>query len=224
MVERILEQTSGLMPHAATVGQVAAAGHGSVLPFRRRVWATIRQSGIGQIALQPRLAMTAAMAFFSIALTMNITGTRLKDLSPNNLRPSTLKRTFYSANARVVHYYENLRVVYELESRVSDLENVRGEDTQSTPAPSKAAPTQPALQPGNRPSQPAPDKKGNTSRGGHSGVIQREPNTRNSAAQFVPGRRELARREEMLEFENGTATGWKQSSGTGANVREGRLV
>ena len=91
--------------------------------------------------------MTAAMAFFSLALTMDITGTRLKDLSPNNLRPSSLKRTFYSANARVVKYYEGLRVVYELESRVSDLQSVRGEDTQATPrragllrsSPSRAA-------------------------------------------------------------------------------------
>ena len=40
----------------------------------RRVAAAFRASGLGQIMLQPRLAMTAAMAFFSIALTMNLTG------------------------------------------------------------------------------------------------------------------------------------------------------
>jgi len=228
MVQRILEQTSGLVPALAADGHVATVGHAPVLPFRQRVWAAIRGSGIGQIALQPRLAMTAAMAFFSLALTMDITGTRLKDLSPNNLRPSSLKRTFYSANARVVKYYEGLRVVYELESRVSDLQSVRGEDTQATPSTSRPAPVQPqpGSQPAGQPGQTAPEKKGNTSHGGSSGVMRRQNPSAGTAAQFVPGRRELAGLEQwmLLKLENGTAAGWNQSRMTGATVREGRLV
>jgi hypothetical protein len=68
--------------------------------------------------LQPRLAMTAAMAFFSIALTMNLTGVRLSQLRASDLKPSSILRSCYEAKAKVVRYSDNLRVVYELESRV----------------------------------------------------------------------------------------------------------
>ncbi len=82
----------------------------------------LTSKSIGQTMLQPRLAMTAAMAFFSIGLTLNLTGVRLTDLRASDLRPSSLRRSFYQANAHVVRYYDNLRVVYELESRVRDLQ------------------------------------------------------------------------------------------------------
>jgi hypothetical protein len=72
--------------------------------------------------LQPRLAMTAAMAFFSIALTLNLTGVRITDLRASDFKPSSLMRSAYEAKAKVVRYSDNLRVVYELESRVRDLQ------------------------------------------------------------------------------------------------------
>ena len=97
---------------------------------------------IGQTLLQPRLAMTAAMAFFSIALTLNLTGVRFSELRASDLRPSSLKRSFYEANAHVVRYYDNLRVVYELESRVHDLQRASDSDSDSvTPAPATASPS-----------------------------------------------------------------------------------
>jgi len=155
LVERILAQTSGahaeigaeILPIAAMVPGVAAgtAAYGNVIPFRVRAMAAIRSSAVGQIMLQPRLAMTAAMAFFSIALTLNLTGVHLGDLRASDLKPSSLKRQFYSAKARSVQYYEGLRVVYELESRVGALENSRDNDT-ATPVvqpESKAPATRP---------------------------------------------------------------------------------
>jgi anti-sigma factor RsiW len=74
-----------------------------------------------QSLLQPRLAMTAAMAFFSIALTLNLTGVRLRDLRAANLTPSALRRTVADAGASVSRTVQNNRVVYQLESRVSEL-------------------------------------------------------------------------------------------------------
>ena len=152
LLERILAQTSGdpsqMIPvgmrHAGFAGATlapaqeggvpaltpgyampgGAGAYGNVIPFRQRM----RASAFGQIFLQPRLAMTAAMAFFSIALTMNLTGVHLQDLHASDLTPSNLKRGFYSANARVVRYYEGLRVVYELESRVHDLQTATDND------------------------------------------------------------------------------------------------
>lgn len=96
---------------------------GNLLEFRPRAarMANWSASGWRGIRFEPRLAMTAAMAFFSIALTLNLTGVQLNRLHASDLSPSGLKRTYYTANADVVRYYDNLRVVRVLESRVEDL-------------------------------------------------------------------------------------------------------
>jgi len=71
--------------------------------------------------LQPRLAGTFAMGFFSISLLLNVTGVRVSDVSKLDLRPSAIKKTYYSASSRAVRFYENLRVVYEFESKVREI-------------------------------------------------------------------------------------------------------
>jgi hypothetical protein len=110
----------------------------NVLPFRTRITHAFRS--VGQTMLQPRLAMTAAMAFFSIALTLNLTGVRLSALHASDFKPSNIMRTAYETKAKVVRYSDNLRVVYELESRVRDLQRSSDDDsssgsTGSTPVP-----------------------------------------------------------------------------------------
>jgi hypothetical protein len=107
-----------------------------VIPFRTRLSQGFRS--IGQTMLQPRLAMTAAMAFFSIALTLNLTGVRLGVLRASDFKPSSIMRSAYEAKAKVVRYSDNLRVVYELESRVRDLQ--RSDDDRSTGSSSTSAP------------------------------------------------------------------------------------
>jgi hypothetical protein len=103
-----------------------------VLPFRLR--SAIHS--IGQTMLQPRLAMTAAMAFFSIALTLNLTGVRVSELSLSDLQPSNIRRGFYEANASVVRYCDNLRVVYELEARVHDMRRTDADSDADSGSPS----------------------------------------------------------------------------------------
>ena len=164
LLERILAQTTGtVLSHAAVAApateSVFLAHPATPLPFRQRFALTFRNSGFFHSLLQPRLAMTAAMAFFSIALTMNLTGVHLSDLRPGDLRPSNIKQGFYSANARVVRYYEGLRVVYELESRVheieSDSDTGTAPDTQkAAPAPANPSPQPPADQPDGTPPEP----------------------------------------------------------------------
>jgi hypothetical protein len=91
-----------------------------VLPFWKR--------GLGfasrQVA-QPRLLMTAAMAFFSITLTLNMAGVRLSTVHLADLKPSSLgtnlNKQFHMASARVVRYYDNLRFVYEMEAQVKEI-------------------------------------------------------------------------------------------------------
>jgi hypothetical protein len=123
-----------LVPAAA--GQPAVYASTNVLPFRSRITYGLRS--LGHTMLQPRLAMTAAMAFFSIALTLNLTGVHLSNLRASDLKPSSIMRSCYEAKARVVRYSDNLRVVYELESRVRDLQRSSDDNgSTSTPAPQK---------------------------------------------------------------------------------------
>jgi hypothetical protein len=91
---------------------------------------------------EPRLLMTAAMAFFSIALTLNLTGVRLSALRASDLRPAALRsfmqRQFTVASTPIIRYYDHLRFVYEVESRMKDLRRTSDEQ-QSQPANSQPA-------------------------------------------------------------------------------------
>jgi Putative zinc-finger len=130
-----------------------------VIPFRTRLTHGFRS--LGQTMLQPRLAMTAAMAFFSIALTLNLTGVRLTDLRANDFKPSSIMRSAYEAKAKVVRYSDNLRVVYELESRVRDLQRSSddsGSSTTQAPQNAPAADQQPG-DPNQKPGSPKKEQK-----------------------------------------------------------------
>jgi Putative zinc-finger len=117
----------------------------NVIPFRTRLTHSFRS--LGHTMLQPRLAMTAAMAFFSIALTLNLTGVRLGDLRVSDFKPSNIMRSAYEAKAKVVRYSDNLRVVYELESRVRDLQHSSDDDGSNGSTSNPALQNDPAAKP-----------------------------------------------------------------------------
>lgn len=160
LVEKILARTSGAAPQlpVLTTGVPAVEGQ----PWLGRSVAILQRHG-----LESRLLMTLAMAFFSIAFTLNLTGVhltqlRLSDLSPSALA-SSLSRQYYTTSAHVVRYYENLRFVYEVESRVNEFRR------DSTGGGSNSAP---AAQPsGKPPAASAP--KGNPPSGSPSSSNQR---------------------------------------------------
>ena len=95
--------------------------------------------------MQPRFAMTAAMAFFSLSLLLNLAGIRLKDVRYIDLRPSAITTTasvgYHETTAKVVKYYDNIRLVYELESRMKALKDAANEGNESG-NPSKPQPKQ----------------------------------------------------------------------------------
>jgi hypothetical protein len=70
------------------------------------------------VARQPRFAMSFGMAFFTLSVTLSLAGVKLSDLRHLDLRPSAVRRNYYETQGRVVKYYENIRFVYEIESRV----------------------------------------------------------------------------------------------------------
>lgn len=86
------------------------------------------------VARQPRFAMSFGMAFFSLSISLSLAGVKLSDVRQADLRPSAIKRTYYETSGRVVKYYENIRFVYEIESRMREFKRAT---TPAEPAPQK---------------------------------------------------------------------------------------
>jgi hypothetical protein len=123
LLARILAQTGP--------GQVAGYGlidGGSTLALPREIPAWQKLSLAVQVRryAAPRLLMTAAMAFFSIALTLNLAGVRLTSLKLTDLRPtavrSVMERRLTMASTPIVRYYDHLRLVYEVQSTMRELQ------------------------------------------------------------------------------------------------------
>ena len=85
--------------------------------------------------LTPRFATSFSMAFFSITLLLNVAGVRISDVKKVDLRPGSLKMQYYQTSARVLKYYENIRIVYELESKLRELKRDSG--SQEPPPPDR---------------------------------------------------------------------------------------
>ncbi len=127
-----------------------------ILPFRLPV-PHINLPRFTGSRFEPRLAMTAAMAFFSLALTLNLTGVKLNQLHASDLKPSGIKRAYFEANAQASRYYDNLRVVRVMESRVEDLRQANA-DNQPDATPDQPQPEIP--KPETKPdAKPTPDTK-----------------------------------------------------------------
>jgi hypothetical protein len=84
-----------------------------------------------------RTIMTAAMAFFSVALTLSVAGVRLSSVHAAELRPQVVQanvtRSFYGTKKQVVSFYDNLRLVYEVESKMQEMRRAASE-TPARPA------------------------------------------------------------------------------------------
>ena len=120
LLDKILAQTG---PGHTSDYKLATAGN--VVPIAIQPWQ--RPGLIGRIRrfAEPRLLMTAAMAFFSIALTLNMTGVKLTDFKLSNLRPtavrSYMERRLTMASTPIIRYYDHLRLVYEVEARMKEM-------------------------------------------------------------------------------------------------------
>jgi hypothetical protein len=99
-------------------------------------------------SLQPRFAMSFGMAFFALSVGLTVAGVKPADLRQISLRPTAIRHTYYATQARVVHYYLNVRIVYEVESRVRELKR--------TVAPAEPGPSQ------SRPAKQKDDKNDTT--------------------------------------------------------------
>jgi hypothetical protein len=132
LVNRILAATTGAQARAPAVVPVTPPW-----PERLRGWVRPVLAPVWSTARQPRFVMSFAMVFFSVSIALNAAGVKLGALRAADLRPSSLVRGYYETSAKVVKYYENIRFVYELESRVRDLKRITEPEEPARPVKEK---------------------------------------------------------------------------------------
>ena len=109
--------------------------------------------------LAPRVAYSVAMAVFSVSMIVNAAGINLRDLTLADLNPKNwvyqANRTGHLLYARAEKFYYDLRVVYEIESRLRQFRQDSGQsgasqdngEPKSEPAPGKTTDGKPVMNP-----------------------------------------------------------------------------
>ena len=117
LVHNILAATSRKEATAEQIAEEAKLGWMERL--RRSV-----SPGVGGL-LHSRFAMSFAMAFFSLSITLTLAGVKITDVKNMVENPSLLRKNvvlgYTHVEARVTSYYENLRLVYQVQAKVREL-------------------------------------------------------------------------------------------------------
>jgi len=124
-----LEPPKNLLHNILAATNAAKADEKEAAPQSRkpgwaiRLWKPVR--GVLAGMMQPRFATSFSMAFFSLSLTLTLAGVKLKDLIHMDWHPSAVGRAivlqYTQVESKVVRYYKNMRLVYEIESQVHEL-------------------------------------------------------------------------------------------------------
>jgi len=120
----LLHNISGTHHHAEAKGEVAPRPTQIGWLERLRVKLPSPLAGM----LHARFATSFCMAFFSISLTLNLLGVRVTDMKHVDWRPTALKRSavlqYTQVEAKVQRYYDNMRLVLEVEAKVRQLKTI----------------------------------------------------------------------------------------------------
>lgn len=132
LVHNILAATSGVastrMPALSPRPSTAS------LTDRARAWWDSYFTPVAAFVRQPRFMMSFGMIFFSFSVILNTAGVKPADVAKIDLRPTALHHAYIDVHNRVVKYYDNIRFVYEIESKVREFKRAN-------------QPTEPAAQP-----------------------------------------------------------------------------
>jgi len=121
LVHNILAQTIGALPSEHTIAKPRGEGWREKLKGRLvPIFAPV---------VTPRFAMSFGTAFFVITMLLGIAGFHFTDVRHWDLSANGIRKTYYATEARAMRYYENMRLVYEIESRVRDLRHAATPDT-----------------------------------------------------------------------------------------------
>ncbi len=130
LVHNILAATSGVpssRPLNVTAGGKTPVGE------RMRQWWDSFFSPTAAFVRQPRFVMSFGMIFFTFSLALNFAGVKASDMAKVDLRPTAVRHAYYDAQIKVVKYYDNIRFVYEIESKVRELKKANAPDESNTP-------------------------------------------------------------------------------------------
>ena len=115
-------------------------------PLGRKKEPFERQTLLGRLSskwllpvLRPRLAMGMAMTILSFAMLERCTGVHTQNIQAADMNPvrvwNGVEDKGLRLKDRVLKYYDNLRIVYEIETRLKDLQE--SQDTTKSPAAQK---------------------------------------------------------------------------------------
>jgi len=141
-VRRVMElcrSAEDLEPAPGLTRRILLATVGEPKPtLRDRVAAYLRP------LLQPRLAYGVGMAVFSLSIIVNAAGINLSHLRVEDLNPRNwiyqASRNGHLLYARAEKFYYDLRVVYEIESRLKQLRQQTAPEKQEQEAPKHESP------------------------------------------------------------------------------------
>jgi hypothetical protein len=119
LVHNILAATTGI----SSTRVLAAGPEPSRPPFaeRAREWWDSFFTPVAAFVRQPRFVMSFGMIFFSFSLALNAAGVKPADVAKIDLRPKAIRHTYNDLQVRIVKYYDNIRFVYEIESKVREI-------------------------------------------------------------------------------------------------------
>jgi hypothetical protein len=130
LVHNILAATSGVL----SARPLAVRPDGRTTPFGERVreWWDSYFTPASAFVRQPRFVMSFGMIFFSFSMALSVAGVKPSDVAKVDLRPSALRHAYNDAQIKVVKYYDNIRFVYEIESKLRELKRA---NTPAEPGP-----------------------------------------------------------------------------------------
>jgi len=130
LLTRILFETAG-----RKAGKAAPDNNGGWLSSLKQVFRPI---------LKPRLAMGMVMTILSVSMLAQVFGLEVRQLKAADLEPvriwAGVEDGAHRQWSRVVKYYENIRVVYEIQSRLKEWADQEEQDRQSQQRDAAASP------------------------------------------------------------------------------------
>src|ERR1700678_1113376 len=123
LVHNILASTTGVL----STRTLAATRDGRTTPLKERVreWWDSFFTPVASFVRQPRFVMSFGMIFFMSSLGLSVAGVKPSDVAKVDLRPSAVRHAYTDAQIKVVHYYDNIRFVYEIESKLRELKRAK---------------------------------------------------------------------------------------------------
>jgi hypothetical protein len=118
LVHNILAATTGIA--STRVPAVSPQVRTTPLTERVREWWDAYFTPVAAFVRQPRFVMSFGMIFFSFSLALNAAGVKPADVAKIDLRPKAIRHAYIETQSRVVKYYDNIRFVYEIESKVRE--------------------------------------------------------------------------------------------------------